>query len=154
MLNNEDTVSVLNNLIEISKDGEEGFMKASQEVDNQNLKSYLMRRSTEVKQSVAELQRLVIELGGKPADSSSVAGYLHRRWIDLKTAIVDNDNLAVLNELERGEDVALRAYKEASQKELPVAAAHVVLRQLNGTQRNHDEVKKMRDTAEAVNKLP
>lgn len=149
MLNNEDTVSVINNLIEISKDGEAGFLKSAQDVTNEQLKSFFLRRSDEVKQSVLELQNLVRELGGEPADSTSIAGYLHRRWIDLKTAIGDNDELAVLNEVERGEDVALEAYRSASEKDLPTTAMLIVMRQLTGAQRNHDVVKEMRDALNA-----
>lgn len=151
MLSNEDTVSVINDLIEISKDGEEGFLKAAEDIQNQKIKEYLMRKSAEVKRCVYELQGLVRELGGKPTDSTSVAGYLHRRWMDLKTAIVNNDYQAVLNELERGEDVALGAYRKASTKDLPPNVAQVVLHQLTGVQRNHDEVKKMRDAAKETN---
>jgi len=135
-------------LIEVSKDGEEGFLQSSQSVDDPKLKAYFLHRSHEVKQSVYELQALVRELGGKPADSASIGGYLHRRWIDIKTAITSNDNLAVLNEVERGEDVALNAYIDASKKTLPVAVNQLILRQLKGAQRNHDEVKQLRDTFE------
>ncbi|MES2499607.1 MAG: PA2169 family four-helix-bundle protein [Pseudomonadota bacterium] len=147
-MNNDDAISTLNDLIEISKDGEEGFLQSSKSVNDPKLKAYFLHRSHEVKQSVYELQALVRELGGKPAESASISGYLHRRWIDIKTAISSNDNLAVLNEVERGEDVALNAYREASQKALPASANLLILRQLKGAQRNHDEVKQLRDSAE------
>lgn len=150
MLTNEDTVSVLNHLIEISKDGEEGYLKSAEDIESQKLKSYLLRRSADVKQSVLELQNLVRELGGTPSESSTVGGYLHRMWIDVKTAIVNNDELAVLNELERGEDQALEAYREAAKRELPPSASQLVLRQLMGVQRNHDEVKELRDAAQSL----
>lgn len=148
MIKNEEAISILNNLIEISKDGEEGFLKAADSVDDTKLQAYLLRRSLEVKHSAIELQGLVRTLGGKPADSASIGGYLHRRWIDLKAAILTNDKLTVLNEVERGEDVALKAYREAASKNLPSEVVLIVLRQLNGAQRNHDEVKQLRDAAE------
>ena len=148
MIKNEEAISILNNLIEISKDGEEGFLKAAGSVDDTKLQAYLLRRSLEVKHSAIELQGLVRTLGGKPADSASIGGYLHRRWIDLKAAILTNDKLTVLNEVERGEDVALKAYREAASKNLPSEVVLIVLRQLNGAQRNHDEVKQLRDAAE------
>ena len=148
MIDNDEAVSVLNDLIEVSKDGEQGFLQSSENVDDPKLKAYFLHRSHEVKQSVYELQALVRELGGKPEESASISGYLHRRWLDIKTAISSNDNLAVLNEVERGEDVALKAYKEAANKTLPAAANLLILRQLKGAQRNHDEVKQLRDEAE------
>ena len=149
MLTNEESIPVINHLIEISKDGEDGYLKSSEEIDNQELKQYLLRKSDQVKQSVIELQSLVRELGGKPADSASVGGKLHRMWIDIKTFIAQNDTLAVLEELERGEDVALHSFREASQKDLPINVAHVVSRLLAGAQRNHDEIRDMRNTARA-----
>ena len=147
-MSNDNAISTLNDLIEVSKDGEDGFLKSSEAVDDVQLKTYLHRRSQEVKGSVLELQDLVRALGGEPATSTSIGGYLHRRWIDIKTAIVNNDNLAVLNEVERGEDVALKAYHEAIEKDLPPMVRLVVLRQLDGAQRNHDQVKQLRDQLE------
>ena len=119
-------------------------------MDNEQTKAYLVNRSNQIKQSILELQNLVRELGGKPADSTSTGGYLHSKWVDLKAVIMNKDNISVLNELERCEDVALHAYRDASKKELPAQAAAIVLRQLDGTQRNHDEVREMRDAAEDV----
>lgn len=148
MMNNQDVVSTLNDLIEISKDGEEGFLKSAECAHDPKLKAFFLSRSREVKESVIELQALVRELGGQPADSTSIGGYLHRRWMDIKSAILSNDNLAVLNEVERGEDVALNAYLEAADKNLPPNVALFVLRQLSGAKRNHDVVKKLRDTVE------
>lgn len=148
MMSNDEAISTLNDLIEISKDGEQGFLKSSETVDDPQLKTFFYRRSQEVKESVLELQDLVRALGGEPANSASIGGYLHRRWIDIKTAIMNNDNLAVLNEVERGEDVALKAYREAAAKDLPPMVRLVVLRQLDGAQRNHDQVKQLRDHEE------
>ena len=126
MLNNEDSISVINHLIEISIDGEDGYVKASEEIDNQQLKQYLLRKSDQVKESVNELQSLVRELGGEPSDTASIGGKMHRMWIDIKTLITQNDTLAVLEELERGEDVALHEFREASKEDLPNNVAHVV----------------------------
>lgn len=145
MIKNEEAISILNNLIEISKDGEEGVLKAADSIDDSKLQAYLLRRSLEVKHSAIELQGLVRSLGGKPADSASIGGYLHPRWVDLKAAILTNDKLTVRNEIERGEDVALKTYRDATSRDLPSEAVLIVLRQLNGAQRNHDEVKQLRD---------
>lgn len=149
MADNDDIISILNDLIEVSKDGEEGFRSSAENVDDPQLKAYFMRRSQEVASSVPELQDLVRSLGGEPASSSSLGGALHRRWIDLKTALTSNDTLAVLNETERGEDVALAAYQKAADMDLPTHIRFVVVRQLEGAKRNHNEVKQLRDAAEA-----
>lgn len=147
MADNNEIISTLNDLIEVSKDGEEGFRSSAENVDDPQLKTFFLRRSKEVATSVQELQELVRSLGGKPADSSSLSGTLHRRWIDLKTVLTSNDTVAVLNETERGEDVALATYRKAAEKELPPHIRFVVVRQLEGAKRNHDEVKRLRDAA-------
>jgi uncharacterized protein (TIGR02284 family) len=150
MADNDDVISTLNDLIETSKDGEEGFRTSADNVDDPQLKAFFLRRSLEVASSAQELQGLVRSLGGDPAESSTLGGALHRRWIDLKTALTSNDRVAVLNETERGEDVALNAYRKAAEKDLPINVRMVITRQLEGAKRNHDEVKHLRDAARAA----
>ncbi len=145
MMNKEDMVSTLNDLIEISIDGEKGFLESAKVVDDPVLKTFFSGRAQQVKESVAELQQTVRDLGAKPAQSSSFGGYLHRRWIDLISAVKGNDTIAVLNAVERGEDVALTVYKEAAAKDLPPEIRVVVMRQLMGAQHNHDQVKQLRN---------
>jgi len=149
MADNDDIIATLNDLIEVSKDGEEGFRSSAAHVDEPQLKTFFLRRSHEVATSVQELQELVRSLGGTPASSSSLGGALHRRWIDLKTALTSNDTVAVLNETERGEDVALATYRKAAEKDLPTHIRFVVMRQLEGAKRNHDQVRQLRDAARA-----
>jgi uncharacterized protein (TIGR02284 family) len=148
MIDNDDVIDTLNDLIEISKDGVEGFRTSAENATDVRLKDFFLKRSTEVDASVKELQDLVRSLGGEPVDSTSISGTLHRRWIDLKTALTSNDNLAVLNETERGEDVALSAYRDALAKTLPNEVEIVLERQYAGAKRNHDLVKALRDICE------
>jgi len=143
----KEVVSTLNDLLETSIDGEEGFRKAADAIENPTLKQYFIDRSKEVSIGVNELQTLVQTYGGEPVRTSSLAGTLHRRWIDLKAGITSNDTVAVLNEAERGEDVALANYRKAAQKDLPENVRSVVERQLEGVLRNHNRVKQLRDAA-------
>lgn len=149
MVDNNDVIAILNELIETSKDGEEGFRTSAKNADDAKLKDFFLRRSKEVSASVRELQDMVRSLGGEPVNSTSIGGLLHRRWIDIKTALTSNDNLAVLNETERGEDAALAAYRKALEEELPADIRAVILRQIEGVKRNHNLVKHMRDVYEA-----
>lgn len=56
---------------------------------------------------------------------------------------------AMLDECERGEDRALARYRKASGQSLPPAVQAVVSKQLQGTQRNHDQIKALRDSHKA-----
>jgi uncharacterized protein (TIGR02284 family) len=142
-------VSILNKLIETCKDGEEGFKTCAEDIKNPELKALFTKHSQECAEAAGELQAEVIALGGTPEDSTSVSGDLHRRWVDVKSIFTGKDEEAVLNEAERGEDVALKAYKEALTEALPANIFTIVERQLAGVQRNHDQVKALRNIARA-----
>lgn len=148
-MDNKDVISVLNDLIETSKDGEKGFSECAEDVKEPRLKSFFTQRSQDCGSAAAELQQLVRGLGGDPETSSSVSGALHRGWVDLKSLLTGKSEEAILNECERGEDVALKAYRDALQKDLPSNVRSVLEKQLQGVQRNHDQVKSLRDAARA-----
>ena len=144
---NDDVISTLNNLIETCKDGQNGFQTAAEGVQNSNLKSTFYEYGQQRAQFVGELQTLVRELGGDPENSGSVAASLHRGWINIKSAITGNDDGAILNEAERGEDVAKDQYKKASQMSLPSNVSTVIQRQYQAVQAAHDAVRDLRNAA-------
>ncbi|MEE1868036.1 ferritin-like domain-containing protein [Pseudomonas auratipiscis] len=151
----KDVISVLNELIEYSKDGEKGFKTSAEDVKNPELKTYFLQRAGECASAASELQHQVRALGGDPETSTSVSGDLHRTWVNIKSALTGKDEEAVLNEVERGEDHALKAYKDALEKlgKLHMVPGNevyaIVERQYHGVQRNHDQVKALRDRARA-----
>ncbi|PVZ11220.1 MULTISPECIES: PA2169 family four-helix-bundle protein [unclassified Pseudomonas] len=145
----KDVVSVLNHLIETCKDGQEGFRTCADDVKNAELKNLFLKRAIECEVAAGELQEAVTLLGGTPEDSTSFSGDLHRRWVDLKSLVTGKSEEAILNEVERGEDVALKAYKEALDEPLPANVFSIVERQYHGVQRNHDQIKALRNIARA-----
>ncbi|KMN14910.1 aldehyde dehydrogenase [Pseudomonas weihenstephanensis] len=149
---NKEAISVLNDLIETSKDGQEGFKSCAEDIKHPELKALFVKRSADCATAAAELQAQVRALGGDPETSTSVAGDLHRRWVDVKSIFTGKDEEAVLNEAERGEDHALKAYREALEKIAKhnlVGIRDLIERQYHGVQRNHDQVKVLRDQARA-----
>lgn len=148
-MDKDDVVSTLNDLIETCKDGEEGFRTCAEDLSSAEMKSYCMDRSRRCATSAAELQDLVEQYGGKPAKSASISGSMHRRWVDIKSMVTGKDDEAILNECERGEDVAKRSYEEALAKDLPADVRSVVERQFGGVMTNHDQVKGMRNQVRA-----
>jgi uncharacterized protein (TIGR02284 family) len=148
--NSKEVIRVLNDLIETSKDGEEGFKECAENVERPELKTLLMDRARDCEKAASELQTLVQRLGGTPEDSASMTGSLHRRWVDLKGMLTGKSEQAVLNECERGEDVAKKSYKDALDNQaLPPDIRAVVERQYQGVLRNHDQVKALRDAERA-----
>ena len=148
---NEKTISTLNGLIETCEDGVEGFKQAAEGVSSEQLKSVFMKYSQERAEYVADLQNLVRTLGGDPEDSGSTAGTLHRGWINIKSAITGNDDAAILNECERGEDSAKGVYKEAQKEEMPGYIRDIIETQFSGVLAAHDHVRTLRDAANNKN---
>jgi uncharacterized protein (TIGR02284 family) len=152
-MNNDDAISALNNLIETCKDGEEGFRTCAEDISDPQVKTLFMDRARVCAESANELQELVRSFGGDPQNRSSISGTLHRRWVDIKSAVTGKDDEAIMNECERGEDVAVSSYRKALDKDLPPNVRSVVERQYNGVLRNHDQVKALRDQIRAAKNL-
>ena len=144
---NDDVVSALNGLIETCKDGQNGFKEAAEGVERSDLKSLFYEFSQQRSQFAGELQQLVQSLGGDPENSGSVAAALHRGWINIKSVVTGKDEGAILNECERGEDSAKKAYKGALETALPANVMEIVQRQYVAVQSAHDRVKALRDAS-------
>lgn len=150
IMTNDDVISTLNNLIETCKDGQDGFKESAGNVERSDLKSTFYEFSQQRSQFVGELQSLVRELGGDPENTGSVSGSLHRGWINIKSAITGQDESSILNEAERGEDAAKKAYKDALEQTLPANVNAVVQRQAEAVNTAHDKVRNLRDAANAA----
>jgi uncharacterized protein (TIGR02284 family) len=149
-MTNEETIGTLNNLIETCKDGQNGFKEAAEAVEKSDLKTFLYDCSQQRSQFAGELQTLVREMGGDPEDSGSISASLHRGWMNIKSAITGNNEQAILNECERGEDSAVKNYKEALDTELPTHVNSLVRKQFATVQTTHDKIKSLRDLAKAA----
>lgn len=144
MIDNNKLIDTLNDLIEDSKDDEAGFLDSAEDVTDQRLKDFFLLRSTQVAERVKDLQDLVKSFDGIPASSTSLSGTLHRKWIDLKSALSLNDNLAIINQTEHDEQLTLSAYDEALSLELPPDAEILLSRQFEKLKQNHQRLVALR----------
>ena len=146
----DDVREVLEDLLETTRDGEYGFRTCAEEVDAPDLKRVFTERAAECARSASELTQLIRQCGGTADDTSgSVSGALHRGWVHVKSAVGANSALSILEECERGEDAAVARYRKAMKANLPADVRTVVERQARGAQRNHDQIKALRDQMRA-----
>lgn len=148
-MTNEDVIDVLNDLIENCRDGEYGFKACAEHTQSTELRELFQSRSRECNGAALELQSLVTQLGGTPESSGSASGAVHRGWVAVKGTLSGYSDLAMLEECERGEDVAKARYKKALEQDLPVNIQMVVTRQYDGAVRNHDQIRLLRDRLRA-----
>ena len=149
MADNDDVIDTLNDLIETSRDGEYGFNTSAEHATSPELKTMLMRHAGECREAALELQALIKQLGGDADEGGSISGALHRGWVSVKGVLSGHSDLSMLEECERGEDAAVASYRKALKQNLPASIRTVVERQAQGTQRNHDQIKAMRDSLKA-----
>jgi uncharacterized protein (TIGR02284 family) len=146
MANNTDEIrSTLNNLIETLKDGEEGLRASAEKLKERNMRSQFGSFAQQRARFAAELQSQVSRIGGKPETSGSTAGALHRGWMDIKNAIAGNDDHGILVEAERGEDAAVKNYRDALSKDLPSDIRGVINSQYREILSAHNTIKALRD---------
>jgi uncharacterized protein (TIGR02284 family) len=141
----DDVKSVIDELIECSKDGEKGFVKAAEDAHDAELKSLFTQCAQRCREGAAELQSQVQAQGGRAEKTGSVAAALHRGWISLKQAVSSREDKAILEECERGEDYAKAQYRKALEHDLPANVRAIVERQNQGVIANHDRVRALRD---------
>jgi uncharacterized protein (TIGR02284 family) len=149
-MDNDKTLSVLEDLIETSKDGQKGYQEAAEHAKRTDLKTFFNEQRLERGRFAEELRQELSRLGEpdkKP--SSSISGAMHRAWIDTKVALGGGDK-TILESVEAGEDTAKESYQKALAEPLPSNIAEIVRKQAASVQKAHDQVRSLRDAARAA----
>jgi len=137
---------IIDNLIETLKDGQEGFKQAAESVKDPQLKSLFNEYSQQRARFAVELRSKAQSPDERDSKiSGSAAGALHRGWINLKSAITQGDDHAILAECERGEDSAVEEFRKALNDGLSAPVQEIVSRQYAEIKQAHDRVKQLRD---------
>ncbi|HEX8188390.1 MAG TPA: PA2169 family four-helix-bundle protein [Pyrinomonadaceae bacterium] len=129
MPSDAEVISTLNGLIETCRDGQEGFRAAAEGVRSAELRELFHGYARQRAGFAGELQDEVRRLGGEPERTGSLAASLHRGWMGLRAALDGADDRAVVAECERGEAVALEAYRAALGGDMPANVRAMVERQ-------------------------
>ncbi len=142
-MDNDDVISVLNDLIETCEDGVKGFRDAAEAIGNPRAKEIFQTRIEYIERAESDLKAAVRRLGGDPEDGGSATGAMHRGWLNLKAAITGKDDEAIVAECERGENAAVERYEKALEKELPTDVRLLVDKQYRGTLQNRDRIREL-----------
>lgn len=142
------TIDVLNELITINNDRIEGYHTASEETEEQDLKSLFSQFISVSQNCKRELVSEVVRLGGEVAEGTKTTGKFFRVWMDVKAALTGKDRKEILDSCEFGEDVAVETYEKVlkdnssaltTEQQTLIRAQHSVIKA------NHDQIKSMRD---------
>ncbi|MEO6778321.1 MAG: PA2169 family four-helix-bundle protein [Gemmatimonadaceae bacterium] len=149
---NDETIDVLNDLIETCKDGVKGFRSAADAVGDSPAKTLFRSRAQNIETAVSQLSAEVRKLGGDPEKHGTTAGAAHRGWIDLKAAVTGRNDSAIIAECQRGEDHAVKVYEDALKKTLPADVRTMVEQQYRGALANRESMRQLshRDTSSST----
>ena len=148
MIENEKTVEILNDLIEINNDRITGYDKAIKESTGENadlkeLFEHMIRESHECKMA---LSTEVLVLKGETAEGTTNSGKIYRVWMDVKATFSGHDRHSILANCEKGEDAAQAAYKTAlNEKDFPMYLHEMIAEQQAKLKLSHDKIKMLRD---------
>lgn len=140
MPSDAEVISTLNELIETCRDGQEGFRTAAEGVKSAELRELFHAYARQRAGFTSELQDEVRRLGGEPERTGSLVASLHRGWMGLRAALEGNDDRAIVGECERGESVALEAYRSALDRDLPANVRATIERQFAEVKEAHHRI--------------
>ena len=143
----EESIKILNELIETCGAGAHGFATAAEHVSAPELKKVFNSYAEQRRELGAELATAVRARGGEPESDDSVTGKMHRGWIGLRQALTGKEAHAILAECERGEDAAVADYREAIEALEELDLREIVTRQFVRVKASHDTVRDLRDSA-------
>lgn len=142
---NEHAVDVLNSLIETTLDSANGYRHAAENATSPQYKTMFSERAERRLDLSRKLQQEVRTFGGEPKEDQSALGKAHNKWVDLKNAVTGQDDKAVINEVERGEDVIKDKYEKAMRDDkLPAGAREAVSQAYASIKSDHDEVSRLK----------
>ena len=137
----------LSRLFEACEDGEKGYRAAAAGVSHDGYRLVFGHYAAERRGFVTALGEACSSLpaaaGGTtllaPREGSAL-GALHRSWIDVKAALASGNPKAVLVECRRGEDAAIKAYREALRTDLPPDIRELVQEQYEAIKKARAEI--------------
>ncbi|MFD1950736.1 PA2169 family four-helix-bundle protein [Sphingomonas arantia] len=115
-MSNTTDVTVLNSLIKTTLDSMKGYEEAAKDAESTQFATMFADFARDRSAVAMKLQAQVRTLGGEPEMDSSLLAAAHRSFMDLKQAITGKDDKAIIEEVERGEDVIKAKYEAAMQE--------------------------------------
>lgn len=144
----KNTLSVIENLIQINNDGNHGYRLAAEKIENPEYKTLFNAYAQQRAQFAADLEREAHLLGRDPDAGESILGTLHRGWINIKSAVAGGDSEAILGECQTGDKAAVETYEKALQSNnLPTNIESLVRKQYADVVEAYNKVKTFKHVA-------
>lgn len=112
MLGNKEA-RILNDLIETTLDSVKGYRMVAERIENSKLQHMFAKWAHERDGVVKDLQAEMRRLNKNPKENGSILGAAHRSFISFTDALSNGDDMALISEVERGENHLKSIYNGA-----------------------------------------
>ena len=142
---NQSTIDGIQKLIRYNIDSCDGYRESADLVTDP-VASSLFKDIAEQRSEFANKLQNYVEINGEEAcDDGSIMAAVHRKWIEVRTAISGGDVYPVLCEAERGEDYIKGAYEDVLVATAGSALNDVLTQQYAQVKQGHDAIRNLRD---------
>ncbi|PBN44069.1 PA2169 family four-helix-bundle protein [Sphingobium sp. D43FB] len=142
MSDNSHDISTLNGLIATTIDSADGYTEAAKDSEGGRFVTLFTSRAAERREVATRLQQEVARLGGNPEDDGTVLAGAHRMFLNLKSMMTGQDDKAIVNEVEAGEDHIKAKFEDAlGDTKLSPAVRSVIEGCYSSVKAGHDEMR-------------
>ena len=144
-------VDALENLIEVARDGQNGYRDGAEHAKDPQLRKFLDSVSLARAKFAGDLESYAVRLGKSDVDrSGSMKGAIHRGWTDLKANLGGGDD-SILSSMETGDTYAKDHYeKYINDNKLPDDLQEIIRIQAQTIAGTLDRVRVMRQDRKAA----
>lgn len=145
-LNNKQVEDTLRSVIQSLIDGQEGFQKIGEHLEDETLRMYFAAESLKRAEFRGDIEEVLHQEGVHDVnEKGTVEGTAERTWADIKSHLGGGDHtlLATSEDLEHS---AKAAYEKALENELPLPIKQLLTTQYAHISDSHDYVKAARDS--------
>ncbi len=144
-------VDALENLIEVARDGQNGYREGAEHAKDPQLRKFMDSVSLARAKFAGDLESYAVRLGKSDVDrSGSMKGAIHRGWTDLKANLGGGDD-SILSSMETADTYAKDHYeKYINDNKLPDDLQEIIRIQAQTIAGTLDRVRVMRQDRKAA----
>jgi uncharacterized protein (TIGR02284 family) len=151
MSGQEHVIDALEDLIEVARDGQNGYRDGAEHAKDPQLRRFLNSVSRARARFAGDLESYAVQLGKSDVDrSGSASGAIHRGWTDLKANLGGGDD-TILSSMETGDSYTKERYdKYIKGNKLPDDVLGIIRNQAQTIVGTLDRVRAMRRQRKAA----
>ncbi len=136
--------SLLNDLIEVTRDGQRFYEEAADQVDDDTLRALFLRLVESRRSLIDDLSAHVESLGAAPASGGTVRGTLRTLYGELRAGVAADRSATFVSQLEQAEDRLMHAFEHGLEHDPDHSVRAILARHFPKVRSMHDEMRNLK----------